>query len=413
MAERRLESIAAEQNVIIDSGEIHASGQNVKYSVPTDLVELSGAPKWRAGRQDGSAEQLTIERTNKVFRANGNAVLRMAGQGASGGDFLPGNSLVKTNIPGTNEIVEIRCHSYELRTNSAFFRDDVRLTQRVDDQARGQLTCALLSVEFAGTNQLRSMAAEKNVVLEREDNRFTAGRAVYTGSNGIMALTENPAWKAAAREGKGDVIQVNVPKNEMRVDGNAFMRLPAEEMGQAAVAKIQNPKSKIQNPAPLAQAVSPSEREIQNPKSKTQNPEFANVFCERYTVNPQGALFEGKVRLEHPQMRWNCDTVSAEFGSPDGKSGRIIGERDVAFDLTDEKGGKVHGTGQKAVYIFGVSDNQTNNFVELTGNPVIVTTNGSVQNATIIVDVATHTLALPGKFRIVGTGPVATNLFFK
>ena len=102
-------------------------------------------------------------------------------------------------------------------------------------------------------------------------------------------------------------------------------------------------------------------------------------------------------------MQLRCETIKAQFPS-DKTAARMVAEHDVIFDLTDEKGEKVHGTSEKAVYSSVITGNATNNLIELTGNPVLQTTNGTIQNAIIILDLAKHTLLTPGQFKIRG-GP--------
>ena len=93
------------------------------------------------------------------------------------------------------------------------------------------MTCSLMTLTLAGTNELQKMVAEHQVVIRQEDKQFTAERAEYTGTNGVLDLTGNPAWKAGLREGKGDLVRVNLAHEEMLVSGNAVMKLPSAEAG--------------------------------------------------------------------------------------------------------------------------------------------------------------------------------------
>ncbi len=46
----------------------------------------------------------------------------------------------------------------------------------------------------------------------------------------------------------------------------------------------------------------------------------------------------------------------------------IVAETNVVIDATDDKGQKMHATGEKTVYVFAVQNGVTNETVTLTGN---------------------------------------------
>ena len=68
VAERRLQTLMAEQNVIVDYEKIHATGERAIYSADTGLIQLTGQPTWRIEQREGSGDELVLDRTNKVFR---------------------------------------------------------------------------------------------------------------------------------------------------------------------------------------------------------------------------------------------------------------------------------------------------------------------------------------------------------
>src|SRR5207249_4711740 len=128
-------------------------------------------------------------------------------------------------------------------------------------------------------------------------------------------------------------------------------------------------------------------------------------------LQTNSALFLGQVRVAHPQMNLTCETLAVDFPRGGGAAERIVAERSVEFDLMDDKGQKIHGTGQKALYTYQVTAAGTNDLVELTGNPLLTMTNGSTfQNSVIILDRAKSKLVAPGKYLIrgLGTADVAT-----
>lgn len=386
MHERQLQTIIAEQNVVIDYKAVHeamhATGERVTYSADTGLVHVQDHPTWRADQREGRGDELIIDRTNKIFYVNGHAWLKMPGQSMGAAGFLPRPALLITNsLPATNQFVEIRSHNYEIRTNSAAFRDEVLVNETADGQPKGRMSCGLMTVTFAGTNDLQQMIAQDKVVIEQDDAQFTAGKAVYSGANGVLELADSPTWRVGPRDGKGDLLLMNVRSNEMSVHGNAFMRLPARELSQPS-------------------ASSPGAADKINAGSATN--QFAEIFSEDYTLKPDFALFRGKVRIDHPQMKWLCEKLSVTLAAEGPQTRRMIAEQSVIFDLPGDKGQTVHGTGEKAVYTYSVTPAATNEIVVLTGNPILETTNGTFRNRIIILDRAHNKLFATGKYHIQG-----------
>ena len=202
------------------------------------------------------------------------------------------------------------------------------------------------------------------------------GKAVYTATNGLLELTDRPDWRSGRREGKGDRILIAVPDNELSVYGNAYMKVPASEAGNMA---------------------GPTE-----PSAAATN-QYAEIFSREYVFRPQIGLFEGEVRLVHPQMTMVCDHMAMHSGAGAEKAQHLTAEHSVIFDLVNTEGEKVHGTCQKADYDYSVVDGHTNDTIQLTGDPVLQTTNGSIRNATLILDRTQNKLiapAAPGGYRI-------------
>ena len=155
----RLQSLTAEEKVVVDYEEVHATGDWACYSEDTGLVQLKGQPTWRMGQREGSGDELTFDRTNKVFRSTGHARLQTPASGMGGFTFLSTNlvaasrqsaaDVVDTGQPRsaetplhpmspapTNEFVEVLCDSYVIQTNLAVFRKDVRVTDRRGGEKR-------------------------------------------------------------------------------------------------------------------------------------------------------------------------------------------------------------------------------------------------------------------------------------
>ena len=396
VAERQLQSLTAEQNVIIDYEKIHATGERAAYTADTGLIRLTGPPMptWRIEEKDGGADELVFDRTNRVFNATGHARLKMPAQnmGASGLLAQP-EAASAASFPPTNQFVDIECDNYVLRTNLAVFRDQVHVSERLGDQLQGEMRCHLMTLTFTDTNEFQKMVAEQQVVITREDKRFDADRAEYNGTNNLMDLTGNPAWRAGPRNGKGDWVRVNLAHEEMFVRGNAFMEMPAAELSQSALTELGSGKPG---------------------GAKRETNALARIFSEEYLVAPDQALFRGGVRIEHPQMKGTCPELTLLSPPELGKTGRmLIAEPKVVFDLVDDQGRNFHATGKRAVCTRAVSATATNDLMVLTGTPAMLeTTNFLGRNNTITLDLTSHKVLAPGKYFIRDTlPPKGTNTF--
>jgi lipopolysaccharide export system protein LptA len=387
----RMQSITAEEEVTVDYSGVHTTGERAVYSPDTGLVRVSGQPTWRAEEGEGRGDELEIDRAARIFRAVGQAWFRMPSQGAGSGGFLArGNAAPGARPEATNEFIEVRCADYEFRTNRAVFRDQVRVKRLAGTEEQGKMNCELMTLGFTGTNEFQTLVAEEQVVIEQEDKQFTGRKAVYTATNGLLELTGNPGWRAGQREGRGDVVLVSAQGEEMGVVGNAFMRLPADELGETGAPG--------------------------QPRLKSGSKSFAEIYCREYTVQRENAVFEKNVRVVHPQMNWTCERLTATSPREGVPVERIIAERGVAFDLTDADGRKVHGTGERAVNTYEVAGAVTNDLVRLTGNPArLAWTNAEdhtiVENRILILDHVKNTLvATGGRYAIHGlVKPGGTN----
>jgi lipopolysaccharide export system protein LptA len=344
-------------------------------------------PHWQARRMEGRGDELLIDRTNGIFQANGQAWFKMPGRGGGATGFFPPPSPGPAPaVESTNSFVEIFSRNYEVRTNQAVFIDRVNAKEYTGQQTPNTMTCEVMTAFFSSTNEVRKVVAERDVVIEQADKSFQAAKAVYTATNGLLELTGSPFWRAGEREGRGDLIRVLATNEEMRVEGNATVRLPAHELGQAVPA------------------VTPS-RPGRRQSSREQ---FAEISSRRYTLWPKSGLFQGRVIARHPQVTWACETMTVE--TPATNRVIVTAEQAVTFDLVDEQGQPVHGVGDKAVYNYSLVGNVTNEVLTLTGHPAALkrgTNNASLLNDTINYDRANNKVTALGAFTSQGTAPAA------
>ena len=402
MKERQLRTITAEQNVVLDydvlnqpANHIHATGTNAVYTPEDGLVRVTGQPTWRAGQRNGAGRELVIDRTNKVFRVLGQSWLRMPSRNMAASGFLPGatSPARAASPPATNEWVEVRSESYEIHTNSALFRDDVRVTSLAGEQSKGTMNCGRMLLNFEGTNELQRLVAEDKVVIQQEERKLTGGRAVFTGSNGVRDLTGRPTWQVGARRGKGDLIRVFTRENRMLVRENAAMSFPAKELNRFTTLG-----------APADKAPPPAASSNQT----------AEIFSDEYLFAPERAIFQGGVYVTHPQMSLACQTLTVALPPEGGQIESILAEQSITFDLMDARGQKVQGKGDKAYYTYAAGPERTNSIVQIFGNPAQVeSTNGVTRNPLLILDLLRNKLAAPGtNYSIKGLAPAeGTNKF--
>ena len=419
--ERRLDHVIAQTNVVIDyklgDQPLHATGERADYKVSTGLAQLTGNPTWSAQQREGRGDELILDQTNKIFYVNGHAFLKLPAAGFKDSGFLPASANVETN-----QFVEIVCSNYVFQTNLAVFNDDVRVTDTESGQPRGTMTCAKMTARFTGTNQMDTLLAETNVVFTQEDKLFTGARALFTATNGVLEMTGDPAWKAGLREGKGDRILAYLrqnEKNEMQVLGNAWMRLPAKELGESMPAGARpSPKLKtapMPRMAPPDPRFAPLELDLPTPEKRASSrffdpsraaapgEQFADIYSRDYTVARETTHFVGGVKIIHPQMDWTCEQVTVKTGGSGSKDVNILAQERVAFLLSGARGETLRGACEKAVYDYQITSALTNDILRMTGNPVLETTNAVLTNSVILVDRAHNKLIAPGRYVMRGT----------
>jgi lipopolysaccharide export system protein LptA len=446
VGEHQLQTITMTDKVALDYENIEASGQKAVYTAATGLAKITGSPAWHDDNQrQGRGDELVIDRTNKLFRANGQAWAKMPTQSMGANGFL---SSATNSTTGTNQFVDIFSDFYEFRTNSAgnsvLFGDHVCMVDSTNGITNGTLTAATMLVTLLGTNELQSMVAQKNVVIENDENQFTGEKAVYTATNGILELTGNPAWRAGPRKGNGDLILADLKRREMEVRTNAWMRVPASQLGPSTAMK-KGSNAQARKPAVAFQSslsrpkgedseikwpqMEPDPPTVRKEGTRTNSPstpntrpstnEFADIYSETYTVTTNTARFEGGVRIIHPRLNWVCQTMNVDSPNPNTKDVTMTAEQAVEFNLkagTDENQLQdVHGICNHAVYNYAITPSGANDTMTLTGNPILETTNGIFKNKILILDCANNKLMAPGRYKIYGTNatttPIPTNVF--
>ena len=81
------------------------------------------------------------------------------------------------------------------------------------------------------------------------------------------------------------------------------------------------------------------------------------------------AVYRGNVRVDSPEMKLWCESLTATAPVEGGRIEHIVAETNVVLIIADEKGQTNRATGQKLVYTYKVAEGVTNELAVLTGNP--------------------------------------------
>lgn len=111
-----------------------------------------------------------------------------------------------------------------------------------------------------------------------------------------------------------------------------------------------------------------------------------------FDLTAHRAIYRGHVRVEDPEMKLNCEWLTADLPQEGGRINHIVAETNVVADFTDEKGQMMHATGDKAVYVYDMQNGVTNETVTLTGNPELENAQGKSTGDVIVWDRARNHL---------------------
>ncbi|MGA3163351.1 MAG: LptA/OstA family protein [Verrucomicrobiota bacterium] len=111
-----------------------------------------------------------------------------------------------------------------------------------------------------------------------------------------------------------------------------------------------------------------------------------------FDLTAHRAIYHGHVRVDDPEMKLNCEWLTADLPQEGGRINHIVADTNVVGDFTDEKGQTMHATGDKAVYVYEVQNGVTNETVTLTGNPELENAQGKSTGDVIVWDRARNHL---------------------
>ena len=423
----RMQSLAAEQNVRMESGEIRAEAGRAAYDTATDLLELSGAPLWRMGRRAGHADQVVVDRRRRHLKATGNVAVTLPAEAlAADGAWLPQDRSERGAVQPELKTIQVLADEGEFQPEAAgtnvtlgVFRGNVRVRNE-----RGQLACERLTVATLGRDyQVQTMIAEQNIIIEQGKSRVTCTRAEYAAQAGAVELTGRPTWRMGEREGESDRLWLDLRNKTYRAIGQVKMRLPAGALGSSAWLLPVAASRKAESP----------ERNAPTP-DRSRKP--VEVVCDEFefrsatAADPQDrAVYRGNVQVtDRETMRLTCATLAANLVPGSNQVQTVLAERKVVvriFSPTGEREargdaaafaaatstveltatnqveivvndarGSTRATGKRAVY------DGTRDTFELDGRPVVVAPQGVLSGDRVQVDQARTTLAAYGQWTL-------------
>jgi lipopolysaccharide export system protein LptA len=355
-----VDQLLAEQDVAIDFGDLHASGDHAVYAPGTGAMQLTGKAAWQAQGREGRGDELWLDSSTLSLRARGGAMLKLP---VSGAGFIaqPEDAAVPP-VETTNRFVTITSERYELQTNQVSFSGGVQMVERNGEVVNSRLACDSLSATFGPSNQVQTLVAEQGVVIEQGGRRLTGARATYDGATSAMQLTGQPEWRDGDRSGAGELLLANLRQNQFAVHGHASLSLPHTEAGglfDALVGTTTNRSAKLAKTNAVA---APPTR----------------ITSDDYTFAPEEAVFRGHVVVDDAQMQLTTDALTLKLAPGGTNIVSITAEHNIVMSLVETNGQVTRVTCAQAVYA------ATNGVLELTGQPQVNRSDGSWFNAEVI-----------------------------
>jgi len=103
-------------------------------------------------------------------------------------------------------------------------------------------------------------------------------------------------------------------------------------------------------------------------------------------VESRTAVYRGHVRLEDPRILLTCEQLSAHVPEGENSIERVVAETNVVIVVTDDEGRTNRAFAEKAVYYRKVTATETNEVVELSGQPRVERPEGTLMGDTITWD---------------------------
>lgn len=343
-----VDNLTAEQDVAIDFGELHAAGDRAVYAPGAGSMQLSGGATWQAQGREGRGEELLLDGVSRSLRVNGRAELKLP---LGNAEFIPQRSTASApSAEAANRVATITSARYELQTNQVSFSGEVQAIERAGEEVRSRLTCDSLLATFGPSNQLQTLVANRDVVIEQGERRLSGAHATYDGATGEMELTGNPEWRDGERSGQGEVLLANLRREEFALRGNASLSLPHAQSETLFGALLGGATNRADKPAHTI-AASP--------------PPPTRITSDEYSFAPETVAFRGRVRVDDAQMQLTTDSLTLKLAPGGTNVVSITADQNVVMSLVETNGQISRVTCVRAVYAAG------GGMLALTGAPVL------------------------------------------
>ena len=155
-------SLLARTNVLIlsQADKMRATADRAFLSEATGVLELSGHAQWETEQRLAKGDNLYFDRTNRTFRAKGNAYLKVPLS-----TFGKQKVLVAGAATGADgQMLEATADDYDYQGDLFTFHNHVHGLLLEKQTPRGQIRAGLVTVKFS--NQVERITARQKVFLE-------------------------------------------------------------------------------------------------------------------------------------------------------------------------------------------------------------------------------------------------------
>ena len=124
-----------------------------------------------------------------------------------------------------------------------------------------------------------------------------------------------------------------------------------------------------------------------------------------FDLNSHQAIYRNHVVVVDPKVRMTCEWMLVDLPQGGEHLNHVVASTNVVVDFIDNKGQTNHVTAAQAVYDYKVVGAVTNETVTFTGNPVVVTTNSTIESDPMVWDRGRNHFIFTGpKMKSIDTG---------
>ncbi len=194
-------SLVARTNVLILSpiDNVRATAAEASYNEGSGLLELRRKAVWQADERIVKGDHLLFDRTNRIFRALGNAYLKVP-VSSLGEQTLLAEAKKHTNSP--SRFLETTSGSIEYEGDWLTFQDRVKGQLLENGRPLGQLESRFLALQFS--NRVQRIAAKQKIFVQqfpvsKEDGR-RVGKTLRCESLNVMFATNGTLDQIVAHD---------------------------------------------------------------------------------------------------------------------------------------------------------------------------------------------------------------------